>query len=301
MFSVCSSWKSRAEHHLQSQMGTGHARAETLAAARRVADAHAPAQSPCVLLLGWQGCRLKHLSKYATALWEPLGFRCELFVDHSFAMPGMCSSKMLQKLTSLLEQHAPVCVHVFSNGGGLLWRQLIVESRSLPGLALSISAVSHVVYDSTPGDLFPFSPLHLPRSFRYGFQFCWEFFRSPLARCCVVLSAPLMATLTLVLWLVGLQFIKRFNVTEKYHNDLVEGMQRCGYRNLFLYSKDDKLIDYRAVMRIIKQAHDAGADVTAESWAVSTHVRHFQQHEKDYIDACQNFVRHVQTDAQTCT
>eukprot|EP00656_Telonema_subtile_P038992 TRINITY_DN44142_c0_g1_i1.p1 TRINITY_DN44142_c0_g1~~TRINITY_DN44142_c0_g1_i1.p1 ORF type:complete len:273 (-),score=28.62 TRINITY_DN44142_c0_g1_i1:58-876(-) len=251
------------------------------------------ADKPCVVLFGWQGCQEKHLTKYIKELWEPLGWRGVPFHRHCLEIP--CGSRRytlaVKQALEVLDQERPNVVHIFSNGGGFLWQSVLASCQADPSRGSGLAGISHVVYDSTPGEISPCSPLGLPRAFRYGLSFIWEYFRSKLARALIVLCicTPVPGLLTILVWLLRLQFLRRFNVGVKYHDMLLWGMTQYGYTNLFLYSEDDKLVDYTAVQSFIRAAKSKSC-VLEHCWERSTHVRHFQDHREEYADQVRRFV-----------
>lgn len=63
---------------------------------------------------------------------------------------------------------------------------------------------------------------------------------------------------------------------------------------LYLYSKDDKLISYKYVKRFLEHQKELGRDVTEVVFANTEHVRHFFSHPEQYRSACVEFVQKIE-------
>jgi hypothetical protein len=245
------------------------------------AGSNAAAKFPCVVLFGWTGSQERYLKKYQQTVWEPLKYRCCLYTRH-------CnldySDKVLRDAIKLLKNEQPACIHLFSNGAGFLWRRILRLAHEDKELHEALGQVKLIVYDSTPGDISAKSVSKLPRVFVFAWAFLWEFFRPPFARAVLVLLKPFLAVFNVLLWFLGLQFLDDFNWTSQYHNELLAGCKAYKWSNLFLYSKDDALIDYLAIEHVMKSARDVGCAVSGKCWAKSVHVQHLPLHETDYVE-----------------
>uniref|UniRef100_A0A8C8GAK7 Transmembrane protein 53 n=1 Tax=Oncorhynchus tshawytscha TaxID=74940 RepID=A0A8C8GAK7_ONCTS len=67
-----------------------------------------------VILLGWAGCRDKHLAKYRSIYNEHVGFK--LLVVSLFELSNT-ALKLLEILYDYEVENSPIFFHVFSNGG----------------------------------------------------------------------------------------------------------------------------------------------------------------------------------------
>jgi hypothetical protein len=253
-----------------------------MAAVRASTASSASSSQPCVVLFGWTGCKERYLKKYQQTVWEPLKYRCCLFTRHCQLN---YSDKVVREAALLLVNERATCVHLFSNGAGFLWRRIIRSAQHDSELRHALGHITLVVYDSTPGDISAKSFWEVPRTFGFGWTFCWEFFRSPFARGVLLLLSPLLFIFNLVQWFVTLQFVDYFNWTSRYHNELLSGCKAYRWSNLFLFSKDDALIDYRSIQQMMESARAAGCAVASKCWAKSVHVRHLPLHESEYIEA----------------
>uniref|UniRef100_A0A8C6ZPD6 Transmembrane protein 53 n=1 Tax=Nothoprocta perdicaria TaxID=30464 RepID=A0A8C6ZPD6_NOTPE len=119
----------------------------------------APAAArPVVVLLGWAGCRDRHLAKYSaiyshtgcatiryTAPWRMVFFS-ESFGIKSLQTPA---KRLLELLFDYSMENRPILFHVFSNGGVMLYRY-ILEALHTQQPFKSLRVVG-TIFDSAPG------------------------------------------------------------------------------------------------------------------------------------------------------
>ena len=76
--------------------------------------------------------------------------------------------------------------------------------------------------------------------------------------------------------------------TDDFYSKMAEDPLRCP--QLFLYSKADKLIDYRDVDYIIDVRRSKDVLVMSLCWEDSEHVSHLRQHRETYMKQCHDFL-----------
>ncbi|XP_028987306.1 transmembrane protein 53 isoform X2 [Betta splendens] len=115
-------------------------------------------KEPVVVLLGWAGCKDKHLSKYSSIYNErgcvTIRYTAPLktvFISESFGYKELSSTarKLLEILYDYEVENSPIFFHVFSNGGFMLYRyvvELLYSDRHFSPLC-----VIGAVLDSAPG------------------------------------------------------------------------------------------------------------------------------------------------------
>ncbi|KAK6016297.1 hypothetical protein OSTOST_18219 [Ostertagia ostertagi] len=63
---------------------------------------------------------------------------------------------------------------------------------------------------------------------------------------------------------------------------------------LFLYSREDKLIKYKYVKKFLEHQKSLGRDVVEVMFANSEHVQHFRTHPEQYRATCIEFVKKIE-------
>ncbi|KAK6310670.1 hypothetical protein J4Q44_G00187250 [Coregonus suidteri] len=96
-------------------------------------------KEPVVILLGWAGCRDKHLAKYSSIYNEQgcvtICYTAPLktvFVSESFGYKELSNTahKLLEILYDYEVENSPIFFHVFSNGGFMLYRYIVEHLHS---------------------------------------------------------------------------------------------------------------------------------------------------------------------------
>lgn len=115
-------------------------------------------KEPVVILLGWAGCKDKHLSKYSSIYNEQgcvtIRYTAPLktvFISESFGYKELSSTahKLLEILYDYEVENSPIFFHIFSNGGFMLYRYIVELLRS--DKQFSSLCVIGAVVDSAPG------------------------------------------------------------------------------------------------------------------------------------------------------
>ncbi|KAK6058225.1 hypothetical protein COOONC_04206 [Cooperia oncophora] len=63
---------------------------------------------------------------------------------------------------------------------------------------------------------------------------------------------------------------------------------------LFLYSKEDKLVQYQYVKKFLEYQKSMGRDVVDVMFANSDHVQHYRTHPEQYRSTCIEFLKKIE-------
>jgi pimeloyl-ACP methyl ester carboxylesterase len=240
-----------------------------------------------VCVLGFYGSSERHVTKYAN-MWKT-----NVFTDCKVMMHA-CNSNF-QGLITLGKEDATtvskriitnypnhnVIFHVLSNRGASVYLKL------LPMLPPTIE-VKGIVFDSCPGSLHPY----------------W-FFRATAAN---QKQQWLKMTWNGLPWLLlslsGLQFgwkatlfmvlfthlTNKYILTRLYHR-AVSDKDRSKCPSLFIYSEADELVSYTSVEHVAKRRQAIMGGVSVKKFQDSAHVKHLMDHEVEYVQTVQDFVK----------
>ena len=250
-----------------------------------------------VLLVGWTGAKLRHLEKYRERVYKDAGYDVVTFNEHNrYSFWRAFSERELDRNVGLavdvICERKPFAVHVFSNGGGILWSRLGARLAKCSSARVRAAArgITHHIVDSAPG----YVGRVTPRQAICFYHFFRAMFRTRLQRALLLVATPLLVVLWVlrVLWYVlTLQFVGRNNPTEKYFGRWIASFRDTSIRKvLMLYSKADKLIDYRAVEDFADRAEAAGLEVTRQLFDGSVHVAHMRTYPELYKKAILKFL-----------
>lgn len=242
----------------------------------------APEPHAVVHLIGWTGCQPKHLQKYVD-VWTGLGgaavmetSHCRMGVSEAWSTTKFeaLAAELLERLESA--GTAKLVLHIFSNGGGMLWAAL---TRRMEATASRVRFAA-LVFDSCPGSF---------RSLTAGFNFLWASQRAPAARVGIAVAAPLIALVACVSTLASVRCSTSgaSDAQSRYIDDFVRYCERLHEPSprlpvLFLYSADDALIPPSAVEGAMQRLTAAGADVAHKRWERSEHVQHLRTDPEGY-------------------
>ncbi|XP_013393756.1 transmembrane protein 53-A [Lingula anatina] len=234
-------------------------------------------KEPVVIMLGWVGCHDKTLAKYS-AIYEKRGFITirytasveDVFFNQHKLRP--IALKLLELLSDLSLEDNPIFFHVFSNGGGFVYRY-IAEILNSDCQYDSLN-VRGTVFDSAPSHR---SPFVARRAFMLTMQhkgFMWRQFMGLLVLITIFLKVFIERITSLFRWSSDTSFGDYWDVMK---ND------KSRWPQLYLYSKADELVNYRYVEEIIKHRKKLGVIVMAMCWEDSPHVQHFRVHREAYM------------------
>ncbi|KAH8885033.1 hypothetical protein GQ53DRAFT_751638 [Thozetella sp. PMI_491] len=228
-----------------------------------------------VLICSWMGAQNLHVAKYIQpylALYptsQILLVKCEL--KHFLNPPvGYAeATKAVPIIRAALDPADPspqLAVHVFSNGGSSVLSHLYRAFResAKPGEA-TVIPVHTTIIDSAPG------------------EYAW-------GRSIVALTTGLSTFMKLLigplvrLWLVYYLFLGLFRPDPLKqlalsHNDPKQAKE---VRRTYIYSEEDKLVDWKVVEKYAKDAKSKGFNTRLEKFSGSAHVAHARQDETRY-------------------
>lgn len=235
-----------------------------------------------VLILGWAGSIDKHLAKYSL-LYEQKGcitIRCSISMEQIlFKTNGArkVAEKLLELLSDLSLDLNPVMIHLFSNGGGGVYRQIsqLVHQSNPPLLD-----IRGCVLDSAPSKVSIFTAVRA--SFR-AIQVKLTWLRYPIAAF-VFLVMSTVYLYNFIATLLGLSTTQRHS----YYRAMKEDKARCP--QLYLFSKADDLVPHKDVQEMVDYRKSKGIDVESICWDDSPHVQHLRVHREAYIAAVYNFL-----------
>ncbi|XP_014665224.1 PREDICTED: transmembrane protein 53-like [Priapulus caudatus] len=248
---------------------------------------HSNGKETVVILLGWAGSSDKHLAKYS-AIYErrrcitiryTLSMELLMFTPHKVRT---LAERVIELVADLALDDNPIILHLFSNGGGAVYREIaaILHETSPPRLR-----VVGCVLDSSPGD--STSAFGVRAGVRAAYAGVDA--TGTLTRClyaCAALVLLLLVQLAgFLARLVGAAPPARTTYYDAMKNDASRWPQ------LFLYSRADELIDHRAVTAVVERRRELGVPVRAVCWEDSPHVRHLVAHREAYVNAVYQFTQ----------
>lgn len=245
-------------------------------------------KEPVVILLGWAGCRDKHLSKYSS-IYNTQGcvtvrYTAPLktvFISESFGYKELRSTahKLLEILFDYEVENNPIFFHVFSNGGFMLYRYMVELLQSHKQFS-SLCVVGTVV-DSAPGSQNVRGALRALKT-TLGPNV------NVLLRCFLL---ALFAVMVVLLRVVLYPLTKYFH---KNHYDAM--MERpAPWPQMYLYSRADRVIRYRDVERMVRALQEKGLSVESFDFITPAHVSLFRDCPEDYSSRCHTFLTSCMT------
>lgn len=240
-------------------------------------------KEPVVILLGWAGCKDKHLSKYSSIYNEqgcvtvcytaPLK---TVFISESFGFKELSSTalKLLEVLYDYEVENSPIFFHIFSNGGFMLYRY-IVELLHSDKQFSSLQVIGAVV-DSAPGS--------------GNVQGALRALRATLGpRINPILRYILLGLFAVTVFLLRVVLYPITKYIHKNHYDAVREKPPT-WPQLYLYSKADQVIRYRDVELMVETLTQKGVPVDSFDFSSTAHVSHFREFPEQYTLKCRNFL-----------
>mmetsp|Transcript_12914 Transcript_12914/g.16049 ORF Transcript_12914/g.16049 Transcript_12914/m.16049 type:complete len:260 (-) Transcript_12914:2376-3155(-) len=246
-----------------------------------------------IILLGWWKCQPKHLQKYSD-LYARLGYETYSYVATSKVLLGgpviqhVAAVSLMKKIDQKLVEEgcSRVVFHSFSNNGCLMYLacQRVLRSHGYKWKYIGS------IFDSCPG------------SFEAGVPFLALLEAYPdqpmksLAQFSV--GAPMLIAVAYIMqqkhpWLRALQILGGYKLTSGiinffYHKGMRTVSQKCP--QLYLYSKEDKLVRHEVVTKVADAESARGIKVTKQEFIGSKHVAHLQSHPVLYEQTIDSFL-----------
>jgi pimeloyl-ACP methyl ester carboxylesterase len=225
---------------------------------------------PAVFLLGWLGCKQRHLQHIAR-FYDGLGVDCVTFTENPISLLRFRSGK---SATDALYQKAlnrPVIFHSFSLTGA----SALV--KAFAGTRLDFKPeidVRGLILDSSPGHVNSALPIR-------GFATV-AFPNSPkLAKLAQIVVGPLFNLV--VNMSDSTDFGKRVSA-EIY-------AKPCTLPTLLLASEKDEIIPYKDIIEYGEAVAKAGGTVQTKIWPDSGHIRMSKDHPEEYKQLVRAFVQ----------
>uniref|UniRef100_UPI00398E88E0 transmembrane protein 53 n=1 Tax=Pristiophorus japonicus TaxID=55135 RepID=UPI00398E88E0 len=241
-------------------------------------------EDPVIILLGWGGCKDKHLAKYSyiyknqgcivlryTAPWR------QIFFPGIFSKSLQCTArKLLDVVFDIGIEDHPILFHVFSNGGCMLYRHIVEIQYNKTETYLSKLNVVGTIFDSTPGN----------RNLQGSITALYAVLDSStnvFVKCIAIPTFVLIVLLKILLYPIT-QF-----VSLSFYDALKVDPSR--WPQLFLYSKADKIISYKDIEAMIKIRKLLNIQVQSVDFNTSQHVNHFREFPEKYSTKCISFLK----------
>jgi len=177
-------------------------------------------------------------------------------------------------------------VHMFSNGGGFVYRYLtdLIHSGTSPASV----KLCGLIYDSAP------CRAHLLRGLRV-FMSVWN--HSFLVKYVVLLWVTI-ATM-LLRFAECIPFVRipvsDYRSASDYWTCMCNDPATCPH--LYLYSVQDKVVHQKEIEEMIAERRRRGVHVSTQCWDDSAHVMHFLAHRETYVTTCLDFLQRCLPDA----
>ncbi|KAG5286688.1 hypothetical protein AALO_G00017700 [Alosa alosa] len=248
-------------------------------------------KEPIVILLGWAGCRDKHLVKYSSVYTQQgcitLRYTAPLktvFISESFGYKELkhTAFKLLETLYDYEVENNPIIFHVFSNGGFMLYRyivELLQRDQQFSNLC-----VLGAVVDSAPGSANVKGALRALRTTL-----------GPNIN--VFLRYLLMALFAVTVVLIR---IVLYPITKYFHKNHYDALmdRPAPWPQLYLYSRADPVIRYTDVERMVSVLQGKNLSVQSFDFVTPGHVSLFRDFPEDYSRRCLDFLNSCMTNSE---
>ncbi|XP_069567480.1 transmembrane protein 53 [Brachyistius frenatus] len=240
-------------------------------------------KEPVVILLGWAGCKDRHLSKYSSIYNDQgcvtIRYTAPLktvFISESFGYKELDSTalKLLEILYDYEVENSPVFFHVFSNGGFMLYRY-IVELLQNDKKFSSLYVIGAVV-DSAPGS---------------------GNVRGALRALTATLGpkiSPVLRNVLLGLFAVSVFLLRvvLYPVTKYIHKNHYDAVRDRppSWPHFYLYSRADQVIRHQDIEVFVEAVKQKDLPVDSFDFVSSPHVGHFRDFPEQYALKCSHFL-----------
>ncbi|XP_062285023.1 transmembrane protein 53 [Scomber scombrus] len=240
-------------------------------------------KEPVVILLGWAGCKDKHLSKYSSIYNEQgcvtIRYTAPLktvFISESFGYKELSSTalKLLEILYDYEVENSPIFFHVFSNGGFMLYRyiaELLHNDKQFSSLC-----VIGALVDSAPGS---------------------GNVRGALRALTATLGpkiSPLLRYVILALFAVTVFLLRivLYPLTKYIHKNHYDAVQESPptWPHFYLYSRADQVIRHRDIELFVEALKLKDVPVDSYDFVSTGHVSHFRDFPEQYTLKCRDFL-----------
>ncbi|XP_070701407.1 transmembrane protein 53 [Pempheris klunzingeri] len=240
-------------------------------------------KEPVVILLGWAGCKDKHLSKYSSIYNEQgcvtIRYTAPLktvFISESFGYKELSSTahKLLDILYDYEVENSPIFFHIFSNGGFMLYRYIVELLHS--DKQFSSLCVIGAVVDSAPGS----------GNVRGALRALTATLGPKISP---VLRYVLLALFAVTVFLLRIVLYPVTKYIHKNHYDAVQERPPA-WPHFYLYSSADQVIRHRDIEVFVEALKRKAVPVDSFDFISSPHVGHFRDFPEQYALKCCDFL-----------
>uniref|UniRef100_A0A4W5K413 Transmembrane protein 53 n=1 Tax=Hucho hucho TaxID=62062 RepID=A0A4W5K413_9TELE len=233
-------------------------------------------KEPVVILLGWAGCRDKHLVKYSSIYNE------QGCVTICYTELRNTAHKLLEILYDYEVENSHIFFHVFSNGGFMLYRYIVELLHSHK--QFSTLYIVGAVVDSAPGS--------------GNVRGALRALKATLGpNINVMLRYVLLALFAVTVFLLR---VVLYPVTKYIHKDHYDAIRERPptWPQLYLYSRADRVIRYSDVELMVKALKEKGVSVESFDFKTPAHVSHFCDFPEEYSKRCLAFLTNCMKDSE---
>ncbi|XP_061197630.1 transmembrane protein 53-like [Saccostrea echinata] len=241
-------------------------------------------KEPVIILIGWAGCKPKHLTKYCK-IYEKRCITIQYIppTDVSYVKPKLMTNlakKVLDLIKDFNLEANPIFFHIFSNNGSFMYTE-ITKLLTSPGNKYRNLQVKGTIIDSAPGKR---------RVMRAAWAFAIASGQRGLARY-IAYIGMMFYLVILRVYLFFLMLFSGDNSANPNHvyNDIKEDKTR--WPQLFIFSDADKVIPASDITEIAEYRRDRfGVTVDTLQFEDTDHVAHFKDHPEAYTLKCNTFL-----------
>ncbi|KAM8839807.1 transmembrane protein 53 [Synchiropus picturatus] len=248
-------------------------------------------KEPVVILLGWAGCKDRHLSKYS-AIYNEQGCVTicytaplrSVFILEPFGYKELRTTalKLLELLFDYEVENSPIFFHVFSNGGFMLYRYIVELLQSQPQFQ-TLSVIGTVV-DSAPDSG---NVLGAVRALKATLG----------PKIHPVLTSVLLSLFAATVFLLRVVLYPLTKYIHKNHYDAVQESPPT-WPHFYLFSQADQVIRHCSIKLFIETMKRKGVSVDSCDFVSSSHVSHFRDFPEQYTHLCLNFLNTCMKDTE---
>eukprot|EP00756_Hemistasia_phaeocysticola_P002613 Hpha_TRINITY_DN1177_c0_g1::TRINITY_DN1177_c0_g1_i1::g.113078::m.113078 len=267
-------------------------------------------QQRLAIVLGWWGSTPRHVKKF-TDLYAARGYSTTQYIASTAVFiggPPAHDAAAEAFLATVCDKSPPedcgdVVVHMLSNNGTSVWLAMQRVARRNPRYKFILSRLKAVIVDSAPGSL----------SLRPGIG-AWLANRPPLSAklgACGVASGALayvvgqlrkgmrrrpQRTTVVAVLVLGVTMLLHSMMNRTYHGACIYD-DLVAVPHLYLYSREDDLVDFRVVERIAegrrqrcKDKGSCASAVVTHEFQGSAHVAHLRSFPEQYGEVLTSFL-----------
>ena len=218
---------------------------------------------------------------YACSYCSCITIQYTLPEEHVFSEASLqpTATKILELIFDLSLEENPILFHVFSNAGGILYKNIIDVLHSEPQFGKL--CVAGTIFDSAPACVNPSSGAKALMASQPNVNIFVRY----------LLALVFLLNFSAV-WLYG-KVLSFFRPTyQAPHSDYWNSMKNDPSRwpQMYLFSRNDQIVPDTGIREITKHRRSLGVEVQEQCWDDSDHVMHFRLHPESYKKECSYFL-----------